>query len=152
MIKTSSSSDETKRLRAAEKKKEENRNAKRLKYYHENKESINRKLREKRAEAKRLKAAAERQVDENNTASNSSCKPKKYDWALYKRNQRAKAREEMKKKTTKKKKEKGERGNDSGTAYCPAHCRLTFFVLRDRKCQASVIFGFYHTNDKKVRT
>ena len=97
MIKTRSS-DETKRLREAEKRKKENRNAKRLAHYHNNKESINRKLREKRSEAKQLKAAAQQQVDDSNTASNSSCKPKKYDWALYKRNQRAKAKEEMKKK------------------------------------------------------
>ena len=92
MIKARCSSDETKRLRRAEKNKKEIRNAKRMKYYHENKESINRKLREKRVEAKRLKAAAKRQVDDNNSASNSSCKPKKYDWALYKRNQRVRDR------------------------------------------------------------
>ena len=111
MIKTGGGSDETKRLREAEKKKEK-RNAKHMKYYHENKESINRKLREKRAEAKRSKAAAHQQVDDSNTASDSSCKPKKYDWALYKRNQRAKAKEEMKKK------EKGKRTrSDSGTAF-----------------------------------
>ena len=112
MIKTGGGSDETKRLREAEKKKKEKRNAKRVKYYHENKESINRKLREKRAEAKRSKAAAHQQVDDSNTASDSSCKPKKYDWALYKRNQRAKAKEEMKKK------EKAKRTrSDSGTAF-----------------------------------
>ena len=115
MIKTSCTSDETKRLREAEKRKKENRNAKRLVYYHNNKESINRKLREKRAEAKRLKAAVQQQVDDFNTASDSSCKPKKYNLALYKRNQRAKAKEEMKKK---KKKGKSKRTrNDSGTAF-----------------------------------
>ena len=112
MIKTGGGSDETKRLREAEKKKKEKRNAKRMKYYHENNESINRKLCEKRAEAKRLKASAQQKVDDSNTASNSSCKPKKYDWALYKRNQRANAKEEMKKKA------KGKRTrNDSGTAF-----------------------------------
>ena len=111
MIRTGGGSDETKRLREAEKKKEK-RNAKRMKYYHENKESIKRKLREKHAEAKRSKAAAHQQVDDSNTASDSSCKPKKYDWALYKCNQRAKAKEEMKKK------EKGKRTRgDSGTAF-----------------------------------
>ena len=112
MIKTGGGSDETKRLREAEKKKKEKQNAKRMKFYHENKESINRKLREKRAEAKRSKAAAHQLVDDSNTASDSNCKPKKYDWALYKRNQRARAKEEMKKKG------KGKRThNDSGTAF-----------------------------------
>ena len=116
MIRTGGGSDETKRLREAEKKKEK-RNAKRMKYYHENKESIKRKLREKDAEAKRSKAAAHQQVDDSNTASDSSCKPKKYDWALYKCNQRAKAKEEMKKK------EKGKRTRgDSGTAF-PEGCQ-----------------------------
>ena len=112
MIKPCCSSDETKRLREAEKRKKENRSAKRLAHYHNNKESINRKLREKRSEAKRLKAAAQQQVDNSNTASDSSCKPKKYDWALYKRNQRAKAKEELKKKE-----ESKCTRNDSGTAF-----------------------------------
>ena len=86
------------------KKKKEKRNAKRIQYYHENKESINRKL--------QFEFAAHQQVDDSNTASDSSCKPKKYDWALYKHNQRAKAKEEMKKK------EKGKRTrSDSGTAF-----------------------------------
>lgn len=83
MIKTGSS--ETKRLREAEQKKKEKERADRLKYYHENKESINAKRREKRAKARQLKAATENIEDS---------KTKKYDWALYKPRQRARAKEQ----------------------------------------------------------
>ena len=54
-MKTSCS--ETKRLREAERKKKEKESANRLKYYYANRESINRKRREKTVQARQLKAA-----------------------------------------------------------------------------------------------
>ena len=66
-------SDETKRLRAAEKKRKEKVNADRLKYYHENRESINLKRREKRARARQLKAA-QQEAPDSSTALGSSSK------------------------------------------------------------------------------
>ena len=75
MIKTGSS--ETKGLREAEQKKREKERADRLKYYHENKESINAKCRKKRVKARQLKA----------TENTDDSKTKKYDWALYKQRQ-----------------------------------------------------------------
>lgn len=94
MMKTSSS--ETKRLREAERKKKEKQNANRLEYYYAKRESINRKRREKRAQARELKAA-QWVTDTVRDGVDNTSKPKKYDWALYKRRQRARAKEEMEK-------------------------------------------------------
>ena len=96
MMKTSSS--ETKRLREAERKKKEKESANRLKYYYANRESINRKRREKRAQARELKAARQVIDTMGDDRIDNSSKPKKYDWALYKRRQRARAKEEIAKK------------------------------------------------------
>ena len=109
------SSDETKRLREAEKRKKEKQNAEHLRHYNENRENINRKRREKRAQAKRLKTS-QQEVPDSSTALGSSSKPKKYDWALYKRNERPRAKEAMKKKEEKAKRKRSE-AEVSGTAF-----------------------------------
>ena len=118
MMKTSCS--ETKRLREAERKKKEKESANRLKYYHANRESINRKRREKTAQARQLKAAQQSQTIDTNTVGggiNDSSKPKKYDWALYKRRQRARAKEELAKTENKKCKRKRKEGQVSAAAF-----------------------------------
>ena len=93
MGKTSSS--ETIRLREGKKRKEEKVREERSKYYQENKESINRKRREKRQKAKELKVARQNVPDGETKVTDNSA-TKKYDWALYKRRQRARAKEEIK--------------------------------------------------------
>ena len=96
-MKTSSS--ETKRLREAEREKKEKESANRLEYYYANRESINRKGREKTVQARKLRAA-QQAIDTSTVrdATDDSSKEKKYDWALYKRRQRARAKVEMAKK------------------------------------------------------
>ena len=88
----------TKRLREAEKKKEREE---RLKYYKENKEKINRRHREKQQKAKELKSAQHAVLEGDTNDNNGSAKAKREKWALYKRQQRAKAKEEAKKKEEK---------------------------------------------------
>ena len=70
-----------------------------MKYYHANRKSINRKRREKTAQARQLKAA-QQSIDTSTVGDgiDDRSKPKKYDWALYKRRQRARAKEELAKK------------------------------------------------------
>ena len=84
------SSSETKRLREAEKKRKEKRCAVTAEYYKKNRETINRKRREKRKERKQLKATHQNEIHED-----SKVKPKKYDWKLYKQRQRANAKEHV---------------------------------------------------------
>ena len=69
-----------------------------MKYYYANRESINRKRREKRAQARELKAPRQVIDTMGDDRIDNSSKPKKYDWALYKRRQRARAKEEIVKK------------------------------------------------------
>ena len=116
MMKTSCS--ETKRLREAERKKKEKESANRLKYHYANRENINRKRREKTAPARQLKAA-QQSIDTSTVGDgiDDSSKPKKYDWALYKRRQRAKAKEELAKKENKKCKRKRKEGQVSAAAF-----------------------------------
>ena len=78
MMRTSCS--ETKRLREAERKKKEKESANRLKYYHANRESINRKRREKTTQARQLKAA-QQSIDTSTVGDgiDDRSKPKKYD-------------------------------------------------------------------------
>ena len=115
-MKTSCS--EAKRLREAKRKKKEKDSANRLKYYYANKESINRKRREKTAQARQLKAA-QQSIDTSTVGDgiDDSSKPKKYDWALYKRRQRARAKEELAKKENKKCKRKRKEGQVSAAAF-----------------------------------
>jgi hypothetical protein len=98
MGKTSSS--ETIRLREAKKRKEDKVRDQRAKYYQENKERINRERREKRQKAKELNVAKQSVVDDDTSAVDNSA-TKKYDWALYKRRQRARAKEEIERKKDK---------------------------------------------------
>jgi hypothetical protein len=84
----------------------------RSKYYQENKESINRKRREKRQKAKELKVARQN-VPDGETSVTDNIATKKYDWALYKRRQRARAKEEIKRKEKIKRKDETSRATKS---------------------------------------
>ena len=87
----------------------------RSKYYQENKESINRKRREKRQKAKELKVAKQNVPDGETSVTDNSA-TKKYDWALYKRRQRARVKEEIKRKEETKRKEKIKRKEETSRA------------------------------------
>ena len=87
-----------------------------MKYYYANRGSINRKHREKTVQARQLKAA-QQSIDTSTVrhGNDDSSKPKKYDWALYKRRQQARAKEELEKKENNKCKRK--EGQVSAAAF-----------------------------------
>ena len=94
-------SAETIRLRAAREKKRQKKNAANDEYHKANKETINRKKRERYNTLKELKTAAQPQEAlescmASTAESASHLQPKKYDWALYKRKQRARTKEQAK--------------------------------------------------------
>ena len=81
-------------------RKEDKVRDQRAKYYRENKERINRERREKRQKAKELNVAKQSVVDDDTSVVDNSA-TKKYDWALYKRRQRARAKEVIERKKDK---------------------------------------------------
>ena len=100
--------------------------------YYANREVINRKRREKTAKAGEISALSYKSAD-TSTVLDGTFKSNKYDWALYKRRQRARAKEEMKKNE-----EKSEKENQSAIALKAN--RLLQCFLQERRRSVELIW------------